>query len=354
MTEAPIVALPNRRHSVVRLPDRWYPACASRALGKRPRAVTILDTPLVLFRDEDRRAAALLDRCAHRNVPLSLGAVEDGRVVCPYHGWGFRPDGRCDRVPALVGEQLGKGRRVPRFATAEHDGLVWVFLAPDVVPTTEPYRFPHLDDPRYATYRFELEVEATMHATLENILDVPHTAFLHRGFFRGVKRNELECVVRRAADRVEAEYVGEPVPTGLLGALLAPQGGMVTHLDRFLMPSIAQVEYALGDRNHIVATTALAPVSDLRTRMFSLVTFRTIFPAPLVKLVLGPIGRRVLRQDEVMLRHQTRAVQRFGGEQFVSTDVDILGPHIWRLLRQAERGDDAPAPVSEERVRLLA
>jgi hypothetical protein len=39
-----------------------------------------------------------------------------------------------------------------------------------------------------------------------------------------------------------------------------------------------------------------------------------------------------------MLAAQAEAVARFGGEQVANTALDVLGPHVWHLLRQAERG----------------
>ena len=76
---------------------------------------------------------------------------------------------------------------------------------------------------------------AGLHAALENTLDVPHTAFLHGGLFRGGRPPvDIEVVVRHTADGVEAEYLGEPRPPGLAGRILAPEGGVVTHVDRFL------------------------------------------------------------------------------------------------------------------------
>ncbi|MEQ9497727.1 MAG: aromatic ring-hydroxylating dioxygenase subunit alpha [Deltaproteobacteria bacterium] len=350
---APIIPAPKRGYSVARVTRAWYVACHSGALGAKPLPVTILDTPLVLFRDEDGQPSALLDRCAHRNVPLSMGAVEGGQLVCGYHGWTFDREGACQRVPALCGVQTGKGRRVPRFFARESQGFVWVYMDPDHEPEVGPYQLPHLDEPGFATVRYDAEVPATLHATCENILDVPHTAFLHRGLFRGVKRNEITAVVRREADRVSAEFIGEPRPTGLIGSILAPQGGTVTHFDRFILPSIAQVEYGLADRHRVIATSALTPVSDFVTKLFAVVTFKTIVPAFLLRLVATPIAMRVLKQDVVMLQAQTDVVQRFEGEQFVSTDVDLLGGHIWRLLKQAERGDKPTEPV-EQRVQLLA
>jgi hypothetical protein len=40
---------------------------------------------------------------------------------------------------------------------------------------------------------------------------------------------------------------------------------------------------------------------------------------------------------------QSAAIRRFEGEHFTSTEVDVLGPHIWKLLAAAENGE-TPAP----------
>lgn len=168
-----------------------------------------------------------------------------------------------------------------------------------------------------------------------------------------MKRNRIRAVVKKSADRVEAQFIGEPAPVGVMGKILAPQGGEVFHFDRFILPSIAQVEYGLGDRNHLFVTSALTPISDFETALFAIATFRTALPTRMLKPILHPLGKKVLEQDQRMLAEQTAAVRRFGGEQFVSTDVDLLGPHIWRLLKQAERGD-APGDTTEKEVELLA
>jgi phenylpropionate dioxygenase-like ring-hydroxylating dioxygenase large terminal subunit len=350
--------LAKGHYSIAEVRDHWYIACRSKDLKGKPVAATVYGVPIVLFRHEGGRPSALLDRCAHRNVPLSLGDCEGERLVCAYHGWEYDGAGVCQKVPALCGPQTGKARRVPAFACVEKQGFVWVYASPDSVPQVEPFTFPFADDPKYGSVVYTADFEATLHATLENILDVPHTAFLHRGLFRGVKRNEITAVVRRRRDRVEAEYVGEPRPTGLLGAILAPGGGTIAHFDRFILPSVAQVEYALGPKNHVIVSSALTPVSDFLTRLFAVVTFKVALPRLILRALLTPIGKRVAKQDAEMLRRQTEAVQRFGGEQFVSTDVDILGPHVLRMLRQAERGEIAAegddAMIAEEQVRLLA
>ena len=89
----------------------WMIACRSRDLGAHaPLAITIADHHLVLFRDATRTPAALEDRCAHRNTPLSIGTLKQGILHCAYHGWSYGADGRVCDVPALPAAHLVRTR----------------------------------------------------------------------------------------------------------------------------------------------------------------------------------------------------------------------------------------------------
>lgn len=336
--------------SAARIADDWYIACRSPALKPgRKQAIELLGTPIALYRGTDGAPGALLDRCPHRNVPLTTGAVVGAELQCGYHGWRFDRTGECTRVPGLCGEAAHRGRRVPSFATAERDGFVWVYATPDVEPAREPYAFPHLGEAGWHAVYDVVEADATVHAVAENALDVPHTAFLHGGLFRNDSddRQTIEVVVRRWHDRIEAQYIGEARPEGLVGRILAPGGGEVEHYDRFILPGITEVEYKLSDRSHMVVSSALTPIRDFHTRLFTVVSFKLPLPAWLVKLVVKPIARRIFGQDKAMLALQRQSIERFGGERFVSTELDALGPGILRLLRNAERGHRAPMGAPE-------
>jgi phenylpropionate dioxygenase-like ring-hydroxylating dioxygenase large terminal subunit len=333
--------------SVARLRRFWYVACQSRELGSKPIARTVVGVPLVLFRDESGAPAALLDRCPHRNVPLSLGrVVAGGRLECAYHGWQFERSGECRAVPGLLVADA-RERRAPAAAVRERGGFIWVYPELDETPSTEPFALFDAGS-QYARVAREVATDATLHATIENALDVPHTAFLHRGLFRGGERHEISVTVRRAGDRVEAQYDGEPRPSGVAGRVLSPGGGMVEHWDRFILPSIAQVEYRLGADVHFLITSLCTPVSDFHTRLFALAQFKTRFPARVVERILEPFALRIFGQDAQILRAQTENIRRFGGEQYMSTELDFLGGHIWRLLKQAEQGEP-PGETSVER-----
>jgi phenylpropionate dioxygenase-like ring-hydroxylating dioxygenase large terminal subunit len=328
--------------SAAMVPDAWYVACRSGDLGETPEARTILATPVVLFRDAAGRAGALLDRCPHRNIRLSLGRVdEEGHLACGYHGWRFDREGLCRGVPGLLetSESDARRRAAPRLATREQDGFVWVWGRLDAEPTGEPQRIPHVDDPEYVVLHREYLFECTLHAALENALDVPHTAFVHRGDFRGKGRNPVEAVRRRIPDGIEVEYRGEPP---LAGPATDEAGNAIVqrHWDRFFMPSVAQVEYRTGGDRHTLVTFPHTPVSDFETRGFMVACWK--LPGDRDELRTGLDGYldTIMAQDVTILREQTEGIRRFGGEAYESTDLDLMGPEIWRMLRQAERGLD--------------
>jgi nitrite reductase/ring-hydroxylating ferredoxin subunit len=352
--------LPARLHapltkgvtSVAHVPEAWYVACMSSELKKaKVLARTILGIPCVVFRTRDGAVGALLDRCPHRNVPLSMGEVVQDSLRCPYHGWRFAPDGACLEVPCLDGAAESQGRRADAFPVTEQDGFVWIYAVPGAEPTTRPYTIPCANDRSYTTVRQVVEAEASLHAVAENALDVPHTAFLHKGLFRGGRKEpvRIEVVVRNWGDRVEAQYIGEPRPPGLAGKIVAPgKDTKVEHYDRFFLPCVAQVEYRMGN-SHFIVTSCMTPLEDFRTRLFATISFKVPLPGFLVALILAPVAKMIFHQDAVLLARQTANLRLFGGEQYTSTDVDALGQHILQLLKQAERGTATPTDEPQEK-----
>ena len=201
---------------------------------------------------------------------------------------------------------------------------------------------------RSARSCFPCDLDATLHAALENTLDVPHTAFLHKGIFRGKRLKELNAVRRDFDGGVEVEFLGEPVGLGpIQGGPLAKK--TFQHWDRFIMPMVAQVEYRVeaGLVRDLQQRDPRAAVAD--------------HDAGLVRVPLVDAGagrdpgadRRTRRaawscaRTSRRWRSSRRNIDRFGGERFASTDLDLLGAAIWRMLRQAERAEAAEMKPSQ-------
>ena len=293
------VGVAEQRWSVAFPQQWWYPACMGHDLARTPLSITLMDEPFVLYRDGDGQPHALVDRCPHRNVPLSLGRVHaDGTLECGYHGWRFEGSGRCAAVPALAAD-LGTAPS-PRDAVSrpvrELDGVVWIWGAADVPPTREPYRLPVLGDgATTGEVVFQRDIDCTMHAALENALDVPHTAFLHGGLFRKSGQGpQVQAERTDLPDGVEVRFVGEPAA---FGPLRFPGGATFDHWDRFFLPSIAQIEYRIGDAVRIVNNILHLPLSATRTRAWFVLRFRSPAPARAIGPIVRARGRKILEQD---------------------------------------------------------
>jgi nitrite reductase/ring-hydroxylating ferredoxin subunit len=65
--------------------------------------LTLVDlngVPVLLTRSDDGEIVALADRCTHRGGPLHQGTLENGCIVCPWHGSHFAMDGSVVAGPA--------------------------------------------------------------------------------------------------------------------------------------------------------------------------------------------------------------------------------------------------------------
>lgn len=326
------------------LRPHWFPLARSTDLGRKPLGRALLGAPVVLFRTAGGRPAALADRCPHRNAPLSAGWLSEGSVVCPYHGWRFDGAGACTAVPGLCGEPAHQTRAVAAYGVAEADGLVWVSLEPQAgqaPPVAQPR------PPGHATAVREFALEAELADALENFLDATHTHFVHAGVVRGgATRRPVTAIVRGAGNRVEAEYVGEGRQSGLISRLFG--AGVDTSVGRYIAPATAQLEYRAAGQPLLVITLHFTPTSGRALRVFAVATGRTApLPAWLVAPPLGLLLGMVAGQDRRILALQLANVRRFGGERFTSTELDVMRPHIARLLRGGE-----PAEPFERRVTM--
>lgn len=165
--------------------DAWYMAAWSHEVGEALFTRRLLGEPMLLFRKADGTVAAMVDRCPHRFAPLSMGARDGDKVVCPYHGLTFDPAGACVRNP--FSDTLPKGAQVPSFATAERDGIVWFWAG----------RTEDADESLIADFSMlfveghgapitgVMPMNANFEYGTDNLMDLSHIEFVHKGSFAG-------------------------------------------------------------------------------------------------------------------------------------------------------------------------
>lgn len=167
------------------LRQAWYVAGFADELAPGGLlARTLLDEPLVFFRDATGVPRALQDRCPHRFAPLSAGTLCDGgaAVQCPYHGLRFDSGGACVHNPHGTGV-IAKSAAVRSWAVVERDGLLWWWAGE--AATADAALIPDFSEthraPADATIRGYLPTACDYRLLADNILDLTHADFLHAG-----------------------------------------------------------------------------------------------------------------------------------------------------------------------------
>lgn len=160
----------------------WFVVARSIEVGSTPVPVRLLGRNVVLWRTASGEVAAAPDRCPHREAPLSAGHVEEGCLVCPYHGWTFGDGGRCVHIPSA-----GEGAPVPPRAhlavhhCAERYGLVWVSLDEPRAPIPD---IAQEDDDTFRRINTPIQLWNTSATRMsDNFCDITHFPFVHTGTF---------------------------------------------------------------------------------------------------------------------------------------------------------------------------
>ena len=163
-------------------PDFWYPVAVSGSVRKKKTfAATFAGERIALYRGNSGTVYALEDRCAHRQVPLSMGVVEGEVLRCCYHAWAYRGNGRISQIPYLPKGAGRPPRGVRAYPVREAYGLVFVFPGdPQKATTTALPELPEFDSARHKTMTFSRTVHCHYSFMHENLLDMNHQ-FLHRG-----------------------------------------------------------------------------------------------------------------------------------------------------------------------------
>lgn len=123
---------------------------------------------------------ALENRCAHRQLKLSLGNVTDNALTCSYHGWTYDESGKCQSIAhSLFGHKM-PNVSVQAFPVQVKHGIIFICPGnPDLVARQVP------DIPEWgaASEWGQIAIDFTWPAhhsmIIDNTCDFTH-AYLHR------------------------------------------------------------------------------------------------------------------------------------------------------------------------------
>jgi phenylpropionate dioxygenase-like ring-hydroxylating dioxygenase large terminal subunit len=163
----------------------WYMAGWSEELADQLLSRRLFDRQILLFRKQDNSIAALVDRCPHRFAPLSKGEKVGDAVQCGYHGLTFDGSGACTHNP--FSDKIPAAAKVQSWAVVERDNIIWLWGGDPV--EADPAFIPDFTmTANSATVRavhgYTL-IEAPYEFATDNLLDLSHIEFVHKGSFAG-------------------------------------------------------------------------------------------------------------------------------------------------------------------------
>ena len=260
-------------------PNYWYAVEEVRRVAPGTVVeVVFWKRSIALFRSEDGSFHAVDNRCAHRQIKLSLGEVKGCRLVCAYHGWEYDEQGQCVEIPH---ERYGRSfpkLRLKTYPVKVRYGLVWLFPGdPELAQTHKIPDIPELEGPtRWACVPLVFTWSAHHSMIIDNVSDFSH-AHLHRRYrpFDNAKLTRCETV----GDDVHVAYDAQ-VGRGRIS------GRFVEHdrIDTSHMDLCFEYPYQWSNTDGAIKHWLFVlPINERTTRVFFLFYFKSL------KLPLLPV-----------------------------------------------------------------
>lgn len=311
--------------------DAWHMVALSRDVKRGAvHKVSLCNTPIALFRSE-QGMGALVDRCPHRNYPLSEGRVHQGALECPYHGWRFGVDGACEAVPGCLMETRCDAKlRAEAVRVYEAHGAIFVALSEEA--PEQPDLPPDFGNPDLDHFWWQQETwDGRAFDAIENVMDPFHTNHLHHGFIRRRdKRLPVNLIVTHYDDGIAMTIEQTQPDLGLMSRFLEKDRSR--SISRYHAPTTVQARWEGATKLTLCVTAIFTPATDGTFTPFArFSTPKGLAPGWLkqaaIRLFLAP----VVKQDRDALARQHKVMTHFGHPQFASGPGDILGPRLHQL-----------------------
>lgn len=247
------------------LVNDWHPVAYSADLGENSiLASRVLGEDIVIWRSEGE-PRVWQDLCLHRGSKLSLGRVEERRLVCTYHGWTYDREGRCVLMPAHPEERPSSRARVKAYNAKEKYGLIWVSLGN---PRSDLPVFHEWDDHSYRKiFCGPYRVKASGPRLVENFLDVAHLPFVHEGLLGDAAHAKIDDFeVKEDGDGISASGIRlwQPDPDG------TGKGAPVVYTYKVFRPLTAYFVKESSEQGFSMMMT-VTPVNELESVMWMII-----------------------------------------------------------------------------------
>jgi vanillate O-demethylase monooxygenase subunit len=159
------------------LKNTWYVACTADEVTDKPLGRTICGERIVFYRGKENQIAAVENFCPHRGAPLSLGYVEDGLLVCGYHGLKMGCGGKTESMPEQRVEGFPEIRAYP---VVERYGFIWVWTGEAALASPdEILELEWAENPEWGYGGGLFHINCDYRLMIDNLMDLTHETYVH-------------------------------------------------------------------------------------------------------------------------------------------------------------------------------
>jgi vanillate O-demethylase monooxygenase subunit len=189
--------------------NTWYVACTPDEIADGPLGRQICGEKIAFFRGPEGKVAAVEDFCPHRGAALSLGTVQDGKLVCGYHGLVMGCNGK---VVSMPGQRVGGFPGVRSFPVEERYGFIWIW--PGDPALADPSKIHHLEwavNPEWAYGGGLYHINCEYRLMIDNLMDLTHETYVHGSSIGQKEIDEAPVHTRIEGDEVITERFMENI-----------------------------------------------------------------------------------------------------------------------------------------------
>eukprot|EP01080_Neovahlkampfia_damariscottae_P000773 gene773-9023_t len=315
----------------------WYPVEISSKITKdKPQGITLLEEPLVLYRDSNGKVICAQDLCPHRSAKLSLGNMRDGNLECQYHGWQFGADGNCKRVPSVSKtSKFSEEICLNTKPCVEDLNLIWVWIGPkelaheSLIPR---YVFRERGFNGWKFIDSSTDLDLRHDLMVDNLMDVAHLDFTHDGYLGKrslasyVQYNEIKehpyleanpesfCYTSSKPELESPDYFG-----------IDPKSK--TNCFTFVPPCFVKLKTKFPSGKLFVQTFAMIPLTKTKMRLIQSFD-NELIPRPIIEYIipLGIVGYFTKRQSDTILYQDYEMLKG------INNNTDLGAPEYSKIV----------------------
>ena len=340
--------------------NAWYVAAMSSEVADKPLGRTICNHNLVMYRGKGDAIACIEDFCPHRGAAMSLGYVEEGELVCGYHGLRMGPDGETISMPKQRTDRFPCTRSFP---VMEKYGFIWVWPG-DKAKADESklpkFHWAENDGWAYGGGLFHIKCDYRL--MIDNLMDLTHETYVHSTSIGQKEIDEAPVKTRMEGDQVITERFMSEVKAPPFWQMAMEFQGLDPNatvdrwqICRFNAPSHIMIDVGvalagnggidapLEKRASSVVVDFITPETD-NTMHYFWGMARNFQPEDVQltdKIREGQSG--IFTEDLEVLEAQQMNLDRYPDRDLLKLDIDAGGVQARRMIERAIKAEQESA-----------